>query len=154
MVRQPHDADRDAEHAREDDAGERDAQRVAQADRERAQVAVAGAVLEQQLADVEAGRVAQKAEPRLDLARLEIGGDVARDRRGDGEQDEDDRALDQPGANAFGATAGAPGGVAGRRRVQRIGGAYIKPPLVHRLLTPRGSATGVFGPRLRSKLSP
>ena len=79
VARQAHQADDDAEHARQHDAGERDAQRVAHADREGAQVAVARAVLEQQLADVEAGRVAQEAEARLDLARLEVGGDVLRE---------------------------------------------------------------------------
>ncbi len=35
-------------------------------------------------------------------------------------------------------------------RVQRIGGAYCKPPLVHRLLMPRGMPSGVM---LRSHTS-
>ena len=37
---------------------------------------------------------------------------------------------------------------------QRIGGAYMMPPLFHRLLTPRGSFSADFGPTLRSKISP
>ena len=43
-------------------------------------------------------------------------------------------------------------GAAGRG--QRIGGAYWRPPLFHRLLTPRGSFSADFGPTLRSKISP
>ena len=156
MARQAHQADGDAEHAREDDAGEGDPQRVGHADRERAQVAVARGVLEEQLADVEAGGIAQEAEARLDLARLEVGADVVRQADDDGDEDQRERALDDDRARPLGAAARAPGGVADgrRRRAQRIGGAYIRPPLVHRLLTPRGRATGVFGPRFLSKLSP
>ena len=37
---------------------------------------------------------------------------------------------------------------------QRIGMAYIKPPLFHWLLTPRGRPRADLGPTLRSKISP
>ena len=152
MLRQAQQADRDPEHAREHDPGERDAQGVGHADRERAQVAVSRRVLEQQLADVEPGRVAQEVEARPDVARFEVGGDVAREHEGERDQQQGDDALEQPFAPQPRLPASAPGSVGAG--LQRIGGAYIRPPLVQRLLTPRGSATGVFGPRLRSKLSP
>ena len=152
VVREAQQADADAEHAREHDSGNRDAQRVAHADRERAQVAVARRVVEQQLADVESGRVAQEVEARLDLPRFEVGGDVAREQDRKHDQKQGDRALQQPVAPQPRPPSGVPGGVGAD--LQRSGGAYIRPPLVQRLLTPRGSATGVFGPRLRSKLSP
>src|SRR5512134_3030098 len=38
--------------------------------------------------------------------------------------------------------------------VYLTGGAYMKPPLLHRLLAPRGSLSADFGPTLRSKISP
>ena len=41
-----------------------------------------------------------------------------------------------------------------RLRFQRTGGAYMKPPLLHRLLAPRGSFSALLGPTLRSKISP
>ena len=48
---------------------------------------------------------------------------------------------------------------AGARRragcaLQRIGGAYCRPPLVQRLFRPRGSLSGEPAPTLRSKTSP
>ena len=61
---------------------------------------------------------------------------------------------------AAASTDGAGAAAAGTRRpaarsaTQRTGGAYIRPPLFHRLLGPRGSPIGVFGPTLRSKISP
>ena len=148
---------RDAEHARQHDAGERDPQRVAHADGEGAQVAVARAVVEQQLADVEAGRIAQEVEARLDLPRREVR--VRRCARA-APPGRRARSATAPCDQARGADARSRARQAAsprrrrRRHDQRIGGAYIRPPLVHRLLTPRGSPTGVFGPRLRSKLSP
>ena len=36
----------------------------------------------------------------------------------------------------------------------RNGGAYIRPPSVHSAFRPRVMPSGVFGPRLRSKISP
>ena len=101
----------------------------------------------------------QEVEARLDLARLEVGGDVVREQ--ERERDQTQRATMPCSSHVARAEhAGPPGGRRRARaaraldRSQRIGGAYIRPPLVHRLLTPRGSPTGVFGPRLRSKLSP
>ncbi len=38
--------------------------------------------------------------------------------------------------------------------IYRIGGAYMMPPLFHKLLRPRGSFSAEFGPTLRSKISP
>src|SRR3954451_6363411 len=39
-------------------------------------------------------------------------------------------------------------------RLQRAGGAYIRPPLVHSAFSPRSSFSGVLTPTLRSKISP
>jgi hypothetical protein len=39
-------------------------------------------------------------------------------------------------------------------RPHRMGGAYWMPPAFHNWLSPRGMASWVFAPRLRSKTSP
>ena len=116
VVRQPHQPDRQPQRAGQHDAEQRHAQRVGHADREGAQVAVARMELEQQLADVEAGRVVQEAEARPDLARLEIGGDVARQADADQRQHQHQRALQQPLALAPRALSCAPGRVSGGGR--------------------------------------
>ena len=96
MASQTQQADGDAEHGRYHNPGERDPQRVGHAGGERAQVAVACGVVDQQLANIEAGGVAQEIEARPDLARIEIGDDIARDVHHHRDEQESEQALDQP----------------------------------------------------------
>jgi hypothetical protein len=115
MTRQPQQPGEHAEHGREHDAGERDAQRVGHAGGERAQVAVARGVVDQQLADVEAGRIGEEAEPRLDAARVEVRADVAGDDERKCDHREREPALDEPVAQPARAARRAPCRIADRR---------------------------------------
>src|SRR5262249_59642825 len=79
VLREPRDADDEAEDRREHDAEPGDQQRVAQSDPESAAVGRGAAVFDQTLADVEAGGVVPEAESRRDLRAPQI-----LDRIGDG----------------------------------------------------------------------
>src|SRR6185369_627254 len=98
------------------------------------------------------GRLGEEAEAGADLARGEVRARVRpgeRPRRGErGEE----RQLVQAGA-------ARPRGGREERALRtharyRSGGAYMSPPCDQSLFTPRGRASGEFGPMFFSKLSP
>ena len=78
---------------------------------------VARRVVDQQLADVEAGGVGEEREPRLDAARVEVGTDVVADDERDRDERDRERTLDEPVAQPSGAARRAPRRIADRRGV-------------------------------------
>ena len=72
VLRQPRDADDEAEDGRQHNADGGDQQRVEKADPERAAVGRGGRILDQRLGDVEARGVVPEAEARGDLGAGEI----------------------------------------------------------------------------------
>src|SRR3954469_2881201 len=77
ILSEAREADQHAEHRGARDADERHAQRVAEADRERAEITVACAIAqEERLADLEAGLALQEGKAAGDAPCLEIGSGV------------------------------------------------------------------------------
>ena len=167
VLRQPRDADQKAEDGREHDAERRDQQRVEQADPERAAIGRGRRIVDQRLADVEAGGVVPEAEAGGDLGARQIVGGVV-DRAPGQEHDHraqhhligdaaDLRIVEQrrlrsacvPRPSAIGA---CPSGRS--RAAQRTGGANCRPPLFHSAFRPRAIFSGEPCPTLRSNASP
>ena len=80
----------------------------------------------------------RKSKPDLICRASRLAATLCASRSASADQKQGDDALQQPVAPQPRPPAGAPGGVGAD--LQRSGGAYIRPPLVQRLLTPRGSA--------------
>ena len=173
VLRQPRDADDEAEDGREHDAERGDQQRVEQADPERAaDRSRRRRIGDQRLADVEAGGVVPEAEAGGDLGAREILARVVRSRRTGEERrsrahehrpdtamPRDLRIVDAAaacGRRAASTAAMRPRASASQagRSAQRTGGAYCRPPLVHSALRPRAIFSGEPWPTLRSNTSP
>ena len=178
---QPRDADDEAEHRGKHDTQHGNHQRVEQPNPEGAPVGGRGAVVDQVLADIEAGGVVPEAETRGDLGARQILDRVARrlpEQESDRRQQQrlvneaaDPRIVDQRRAGRSFRLSGIGNAHAARpsrRRTapasrnswpsaasaQRIGGAYCNPPLFQSALMPRLSFSAEPWPTLRSNASP
>src|SRR5665647_2097516 len=159
VARQPRDADRKAEHGGEYNAEAAHQQGIEQADPEGAAIArAARRIFDQRLADVEAGIGVPESEAGRDPRARQIVGGIGdgfvsdkadryaqRHLIGDAAQ----RRISQKRSLGPGARCGGT-----HRFVQRIGGAYCRPPLLHSAFSPRLILSGEPCPTLRSNTSP
>ena len=173
LLRQRADADEDSEHGREHHADDGHAQGIEQADQQRLRIGAGGRVGDQVLADIEARFTPEEVVSRLDVAAFEVDQRVADQEEADADHQPQHDNLPEDGLHVpvvEGATraarwtegrplrhrrrvSGAVPVAAKKRaaavvrsspvRLQRMGGAYIRPPLFQRLLTPRGRPSGV-----------
>jgi len=120
--RQPRDADQRADHGRQHDADDSDAQRVDDADDERAQVGVLRRVVDPGIRDRHAGFAAEEGEAGRDAPHREIMDRVRPQPGDDGDRDGDHQDLPEQAGDAGVAErkppgpTWSPGGRAFRRR--------------------------------------
>ena len=137
--RQPAQCHQKSKHGGEEDADNRDRQRVEQTDEKDAGIGVGSGIRDQVLVDVKTGRIRHEAKARGDPLRLQIGAGIGDDFVGDPGERRDEQDLDDEAAPPRAATQRALqfgdklrrrfSGFDGHRRAlragdQRIGGAY------------------------------
>ena len=178
VLRKPRDTDEKSEHGGEHDAEAGNEKRVEQADDEGTAIGRGLAIGDQRLRNAKTGGPVQEAEAGRDPLRRKVSARVLdeipaetddKDEEGRLYQDRTGarigekrtslpwRALDDIDHSTGLLGSGAPPVFKedGRRlSLQRIGGAYCKPPFDHSLLRPRSILSGESAPTLRSNTSP
>src|SRR5205823_3055493 len=127
-----------SDHGGEEDADDRNQQRVEQTDEEHPGVGVGSRIRNQVLADVETGRVGQEPKPGRDPLRLQVGSSIGYDFIAKPDESRDKQDLQrkagparppaerapQPGYELRRWFSGLDGHSRSRFADQRIGGAY------------------------------